>query len=111
MLNTKSITAPASLRPPLPPLNNFDTYSLSGTHKNRFQTDTNLNAFAILSRTLYQQYTAPDKSPSASLLSSSSVPTVNPISLPPVFAQTYTVHFVSVSKPVKPFYGLDHHYP
>ena len=57
MLNTKTTTVPTLSRPPLAPLNIADTYSLSTTNNNPFETNTILNATANQSQTLYQPHT------------------------------------------------------
>ena len=95
MLNTIKITVPTLTRLSLAPLNFADNYSFRSTNKTRFQTNTNLNATADPSQTLYQPPTARNIGPFASLPSSSSVLNVNPIEQPPVVTQNYTVFFVA----------------
>ena len=64
-----------------------ETYSLSGTNKNPFQTDTFLIATAYPSQTLYQPPTAPNISPSTNIPSLCPVPTVKPKHHFPVFTE------------------------
>ena len=75
MLKTKTTTVPTCSRPSLVPLKFAVTCSLSSGRKNAFQTNTNLNATANLSQTVYQP--DPNIGPPATLLSDSSVATVN----------------------------------
>ena len=78
MLSTKTNTVPALLRPRWAPLSFVDIFSLSNTNNVHLQANTILNASANPTQTIYQPHTATNVSSSASLLSSSSVPTVNP---------------------------------
>ena len=96
MLNTKTTTVPTLSRPPLAALNIADTYLLSSTKNNPFQTKTNLNAAANQCQTLYQPHTAPNIGPSAILPSSSS--TVNAKKPYSVNTQNYTVPLVEMNK-------------
>ena len=108
MLNPINTTVPTLSRSLLAPLNLADTYSLTSTNKNSFQTNTNLNATANPSQTLYQPHAPTNTGLSAILLSSSSaMSSINP---PLAFTQNYTVPYVSMSKSVKAFGRLDHQY-
>ena len=89
--------------PRLPPLNFVTTYSLSSTNNNTFQANRILNAIANPSQMIYQPHTATNKWSSASLLSSSFVPTVNLMNPPLVNTQNYTVPFVAMNKSEKFF--------
>ena len=90
------------------PLNNADTYSLSSTNINPFQTNTNLNATANQCQTLYQTHIAPNIGPSATL--PSPCPTVYAVNPSLVNSQIYTVPFVEMNELVKTFDGLDQQY-
>ena len=65
MRKTKSATVPTLSRPPLAPLNFADNYSLGGTNKKPFQTNTILIAIATASqyKTLYRPHTSPKEAP------------------------------------------------
>ena len=108
LLKTITTTVPTLSRPPLAPLNFADTYSLSSTTNNPFQTNTNLNATADQCQNLLEPHTARKIGPSAYLPSSSS--TVNPTKPSSVKTQIYTISYVVMNKSVKVFDGLDHHY-
>ena len=84
MLKTFNTTVPAFSRPALVPLVLADNFSLSCTNTIPFQTKTNINATANPYPTLYQQHSAPNIGPSASLPSSYSFPTVIPENFSPV---------------------------
>ena len=95
LLNTITKTVPALPSPPLVSLEIADTYSLSTTQLNSFQTSTKQNATVNPSQTLYQSLTAPIMHLLASSTSSSSVPIVKPINTPAVNAEKSTVPFVA----------------
>ena len=101
LIKTMTTTVPTLSRPPLAPLNTADTYSLSNTNNNPFQTNTNLNATAYRCQTLLQQHTAPKIGPSKGLPSESSIG--NSVYHSPVTTQSYTVPFVSMNKSMKSF--------
>ena len=106
MTKTITTTVPTFSRLPLPPLKIADTYEISSTNNNPFQTNTDLNATASQCQTLNQTHTAPDLGPSAFFPSSFS--TVNPIISSSENTKNYTVPFVAMNKSVKTFDGLDH---
>ena len=66
-LNVKTKPVLTLSRPPFAPLNLADTYSVSCTNDNPFQTISHPNAQANLSENLYQPHTAPDIGPPAFL--------------------------------------------
>ena len=99
MLNTKSTSVPTLSRPQLAPLNFAEPYSLSSTNNNQVQTNTNLNATANPSQTLYQPHTSPNIGPSAILPSSPS--TVNPMNPSSVNTLNYAIPFAAKNKCVK----------
>ena len=72
VLKTISTIEPTLSKLPLAPLKITDTFSLSSTNKNPFQTKTNLNDTANPCQTLYQPHTAAKRGPYATLPSSSS---------------------------------------
>ena len=112
MTNTKKTTAPTLSGLLLVSLSFADTYSLSSAKTNPSQANTNIRATANLSQILYKPHTAPKIGPSAISSSSTSAPTVNSISPPPVITRNYTVPFVASNKSVKvfAFNGLDNQY-
>ena len=100
-------------RPPLNTLNARDSYSLTSTNPNNFQTNTSLNATNMNPQTLYQPHTTPLQQmyqPNYSALQTSNTSTGQNIPIPVATTQNYTVPFVSMNKSVKPFDGLDHQY-
>ena len=108
VLNTVTTTILALSRPPSALPNFVDTCSLSSNNNISFHINTKIPASANPLQTFYQSHTAPNICPSASLFSSCSVPTVNPMNPPPVNTQNYTVPFIASNKSLKNFVGLDH---
>ena len=106
MLNDITATVPALSRPPLVLLIFADTYWLTSTNYNPFQTYTKLYATTNPSQTIFQPHAATNIGPSARLLISSSIPIVKPINLSPVKPQHRTISFVAMNKIVKSFDGL-----
>ena len=57
-MGSTTTTVPSLSTPAVAPLNYADTYSLSSTNNNPFQSNTKLKATANQSQTLYQLNTA-----------------------------------------------------
>ena len=108
MLNTNATTVPALSSFFLAPLSFAKTYSLSSTNNVHFQINTNLNATAKTSQTIYQPQTAQNMGRSANIPSSSYAPTVKSINPSPVITQIHIVAFVAMNNSVETFDGLDH---
>ena len=98
MINPETTTVPTLSSSSVAALSIADTYSLSSTNNNPFQTITDLSAPGNQCQMLYQPQTPPNTSPSTVLPSSSS--TVNPIPFPSVNTQTYPVPSVAMKKSV-----------
>ena len=98
MINPETTTVPTLSSSSVAALSIADTYSLSSTNNNPFQTITDLSAPGNQCQMLYQPQTPPNTSPSSVLPSSSS--TVNPITFPSVNTQTYTVPSIKMKKSV-----------
>ena len=88
---------------------------MSSTKTNTFQIDSNLNATANPPQKLYQPHVTPNIQntsnnfgPSASVLSPSSFPTVNPINPPPVNTENSALLCVDMNESSKILERLDH---
>ena len=92
VLNALTTTVPTLSRYLLIQLNIADTYTLSGSNKNPFQTITNLNATEKPCQSLYQPDTAPNIGPSAILPSSSS--TVDPRNFSSISTKKTILYFL-----------------
>ena len=112
--SNRIMSNPFLSRPPLNTLNAGDSYSLTSTNPNNFQTNTALNATNMNPQTLYQPHTTPLQQmnqPSYSALQA--IPNNSAgqnTTFPVITTQNYTVPFVAMNKSVKPFDGLDHQY-
>ena len=108
MLSETTSTVLAISRLPLVLLNTADSYPLSSTNNSFSHAKTNLIATANPSQTIYKPKTAPKLDLFASLLSSSSVRTVNPKKTHIAVTQKNTVPLFALNKFVRNFDRLDH---